>query len=91
MARVSILSTLTLLLGALLFMVAQVQGAKGPIITNKVRSAGHPGSAIDPPCIASAERNRVRGLRRMLILQVYFDLEHGGKPIGRVVMGLYGK
>jgi hypothetical protein len=23
--------------------------------------------------------------------KVYFDIEHGGKPIGRVVMGLYGK
>lgn len=24
-------------------------------------------------------------------MQVYFDIEHGGKPIGRVTMGLYGK
>jgi peptidyl-prolyl cis-trans isomerase B (cyclophilin B) len=24
-------------------------------------------------------------------LQVYFDIEHGGKPLGRVVMGLFGK
>ncbi|KZO93089.1 hypothetical protein CALVIDRAFT_486363 [Calocera viscosa TUFC12733] len=23
--------------------------------------------------------------------QVYFDIEHGGKPIGRIVIGLYGK
>ncbi|GAA5997423.1 hypothetical protein JCM5350_006786, partial [Sporobolomyces pararoseus] len=23
--------------------------------------------------------------------KVYFDIEHGGKPLGRVVMGLYGK
>jgi len=23
--------------------------------------------------------------------QVYFDIEHGGKPMGRIVMGLYGK
>ncbi|WWD19250.1 peptidyl-prolyl cis-trans isomerase B [Kwoniella shandongensis] len=23
--------------------------------------------------------------------KVYFDVEHGGKPLGRVVMGLYGK
>lgn len=23
--------------------------------------------------------------------QVFFDIEHGGKPMGRVVMGLYGK
>jgi hypothetical protein len=23
-------------------------------------------------------------------LQVYFDMEHGGKPIGRITMGLYG-
>lgn len=23
--------------------------------------------------------------------KVYFDIEHGGKPMGRVVMGLYGK
>lgn len=22
---------------------------------------------------------------------VYFDIEHGGKPVGRIVMGLYGK
>jgi peptidyl-prolyl cis-trans isomerase B (cyclophilin B) len=23
--------------------------------------------------------------------KVYFDISHGGKPMGRVVMGLYGK
>ena len=23
--------------------------------------------------------------------QVFFDIEHGDKPIGRVVLGLYGK
>lgn len=23
--------------------------------------------------------------------KVYFDIEHGGRPLGRVVMGLYGK
>ncbi|OJJ44666.1 hypothetical protein ASPZODRAFT_134749 [Penicilliopsis zonata CBS 506.65] len=23
--------------------------------------------------------------------KVYFDIEHGGKPLGRIVMGLYGK
>lgn len=23
--------------------------------------------------------------------KVYFDIEHGGKPMGRIVMGLYGK
>ncbi len=23
--------------------------------------------------------------------KVYFDIEHGGRPMGRVVMGLYGK
>lgn len=23
--------------------------------------------------------------------KVYFDIEQGGKPMGRVVMGLYGK
>lgn len=23
--------------------------------------------------------------------KVYFDIEHGGKPLGRVVIGLYGK
>jgi peptidyl-prolyl cis-trans isomerase B (cyclophilin B) len=23
--------------------------------------------------------------------KVYFDIEQGGKPLGRVVMGLYGK
>ena len=28
---------------------------------------------------------------RFSSLQVYFDIEHGGKPLGRVVMGLYGK
>ena len=22
--------------------------------------------------------------------EVYFDIEHGGKPLGRIVMGLYG-
>lgn len=53
MARVSIISTLTVLLGALLFMVAQVQGAKGPIITNKVRK---------PPFVGGlAGRLRLRG------------------------------
>jgi hypothetical protein len=25
------------------------------------------------------------------VIQVYFDIEHGGKPLGRIVMGLYGK
>lgn len=23
--------------------------------------------------------------------KVFFDIEHGGKPMGRIVMGLYGK
>lgn len=25
------------------------------------------------------------------LVQVYFDIEHGDKPLGRVVLGLYGK
>ena len=27
----------------------------------------------------------------MGLAQVYFDIEHGDKPLGRVVLGLYGK
>nr|ODN94534.1 peptidyl-prolyl cis-trans isomerase B [Cryptococcus depauperatus CBS 7855] len=27
----------------------------------------------------------------MITHKVYFDIEHGGKPLGRIVMGLYGK
>jgi peptidyl-prolyl cis-trans isomerase B (cyclophilin B) len=26
-----------------------------------------------------------------IVSQVYFDIEHGGEPLGRIVMGLYGK
>jgi hypothetical protein len=89
MARVSISSSLALLLGALLFMVAQVQGAKGPIITNKVclahsicRTATGPPAFVKDCC--GCRLGELTG-------QVYFDLEHGGRPLGRVVMGLYGK
>lgn len=27
----------------------------------------------------------------LLCEQVYFDIQHGDKPLGRIVMGLYGK
>lgn len=37
-------------------MVAQVQGAKGPIITNKVRRIDHPMSATGPPYIPDCHR-----------------------------------
>jgi len=42
---------------ALVFYIAVVQAARGPVITHKV----------------------------------YFDIEQGGKPLGRITMGLYGK
>lgn len=49
--------------------------AKGPVITNKVRGS----------------RPRDSSQAKRVPSQVYFDIEHGGKPLGRVVMGLYGK
>ena len=27
----------------------------------------------------------------LIAFQVYFDIEHGDKPLGRIVLGLYGK
>jgi hypothetical protein len=48
---------------------------KGPVITNKV-----PFLPLSLGVLCSL--NRVRSF-----LQVYFDVEHGGKPLGRVTMG----
>ncbi|KAF9194703.1 Peptidyl-prolyl cis-trans isomerase B [Haplosporangium sp. Z 767] len=42
---------------AIVLLAVTAQGAKGPIVTNKV----------------------------------YFDIEQGGKPLGRIVIGLFGK
>ena len=50
---------------------------KGPKITSKVCK-----------CYMST---RLNWKLTNCIFQVYFEIEHGGKPLGKIVMGLYGK
>ena len=71
-----------LLFGLVLTFVQAAESDKprGPKITSKVSPVGIGAGA--------------QGLIVIIILdnnQVYFDIEHGGKPMGRIVMGLYGK
>jgi peptidyl-prolyl cis-trans isomerase B (cyclophilin B) len=78
---ISRISLFALFLVAIIAYVANTgQAAKGPIITNKVR-AGRP-SLVDGTKLT---------ILALPSFQVYFDIEHGGKPLGRIVMGLYGK
>ncbi|KAJ1710984.1 peptidyl-prolyl cis-trans isomerase B [Aspergillus flavus AF70] len=56
--------------------------------------------AVGLALVHAEEANQPRGpkitskantLSSSLLMIVYFDIEHGNKPLGRVVLGLYGK
>jgi peptidyl-prolyl cis-trans isomerase B (cyclophilin B) len=80
----SVLSVLLALGVALLLLLAPgAEASKGPVITNKV--------SHDSPARSRRTVFYLVYWVRELILQVFFDIEHGGKPMGRIVMGLYGK
>ncbi len=77
MARLSVFPLLAALVFTILFVTSSsAEAAKGPVITHKVHFLH-----LLPPS----------DTRLIFAGQVYFDVEHGVKPMGRVVMGLYGK
>lgn len=71
--------SLLVVFAAILVLFTQTADAqsKGPKITHKVRYQA----------VAGRTWHRAHTKR----LQVYFDISHGDEPMGRVVLGLYGK
>jgi hypothetical protein len=82
MRRPSVLTLVALAAAVILLLAPGAEASKGPIITNKVRGAQRTKPSSTPRLVTSCTDSTT---------QVYFDIEHGGKPMGRIVMGLYGK
>lgn len=71
-----LISLLLMLTAGFLFLAQPSEAQKGPKITSKVNLL-----AVED-YLAS---------RSSSCSQVYFDITHGDEPIGRIIMGLYGK
>lgn len=78
------LSLFLVLVIGLALVQAESKEPRGPKVTSKVSNSNSFLTRLYGSFGPFANPTNMR-------LQVYFDIEHGGEPVGRIVMGLYGK